>query len=247
MLFGNERTQPSIDLTHRIPLPNPSRIIDLGCGTGNSTATLRQRWPAARIEGLDSSPTMIEQAKTESPNHDWILADISNWSPKFKYDLIFSNATLQWIPNHDTLLPRLLNHLTDSGLLAVQIPYRINSLVHQLIADVSNGPLWPVDLEQGRSALTNYEIGFYYDTLSPRCAALEIWTTQYIHVMADHEAILQWVSGTGLRPYLDALPSGEWRERFKSAVLDAFKLNFPKQRDGRVLLPFNRLFFIARK
>ena len=247
MLFGNERTQPSIDLVHRIALPNPARIIDLGCGSGNSTAVLRQRWPDAHLEGLDSSPSMIEQARADSPNGDWTLADISTWSPNLKYDLIFSNAALQWLPDHANLLPRLLSYLTDSGLLAVQIPYRINSLVHQLIADVSNDPVWPADLEPGRSALTNYEINFYYDTLSPHCATLEIWTTQYIHVMADHEAILQRVSGTGLRPYLDTLSSEEWRERFKVAVLDAFKRHFPIQSNGRVLLPFNRLFFIARK
>ena len=247
MKYGNERTQPSKDLTARIPLKNPQHIIDLGCGTGNSTAILRNRWPKADITGLDSSKTMLDEAEKKFPELRWVKADISNWKPERNFDLIFSNATLQWIPNHAELFCNILDYVNSSGYLAVQVPYHYTSRLHQIIIEVSHYQQWTRKMGEARSALTSHTPEFYYDFLQSVCSQVEIWQTDYFHIMESAEAILEWISGTGLRPYIKALRSKEEQNDFKKLILAEYRKAYPKRKDGKVLFPFSRLFLLLRK
>lgn len=247
MKYGNERTQPSIDLTSRIPLRDPQHIVDLGCGAGNSTAILHNRWPKANITGLDSSNAMLDEAQKKFPGLHWVKADIGNWKPESSYDLIFSNAVLQWIPNHDVLFKNLLEYVNDSGYLAVQIPYHYTSRLHQIIIEVSHYQQWTRYLDEARNALTSHKPEFYYDLLHSACSQIDIWQTDYFHVMESVEAILEWISGTGLRPYLEAINNEKDRKVFKALILDGYRQTYHRRKDGKVLFPFSRLFILIRK
>ena len=247
MKYGNERTQPSIDLTSRIPLINPQTIVDLGCGSGNSTAILRKRWPEADISGLDSSAAMLGEAQKKFPSLRWIEADIGNWRPEGSYDLIFSNAALQWVPNHDELFSNLLSSVNDSGCLAVQVPYHYTSRLHQIIIEVSHDSRWTRQLDRARNALTSHTPAFYYDLLHSNCSRIDIWQTDYYHIMESPEDILEWISGTGLRPYLDALNNESERNDFKALILNGYREAYPRRKDGKVLFPFSRLFLLLHK
>jgi trans-aconitate 2-methyltransferase len=231
--FGSERTQPAIDLVSRVNLANPARIIDVGCGPGNSTAILRQRWPSARVAGLDSSPEMISAARLSDPEHEWILVDAGAWQASAPYDLVFSNATLQWVPDHARLIPRLFEQAAPGGVLAFQIPSRAYSRIHQLILDVADEPEWIEHMDAARRGFTLERPGFYYDLLAGRAARLDIWETEYNHVMQDHDAIIQWTAGTAVRPFLEALETEEQRQRFMRLLTESVVQEYQAQRDGK--------------
>lgn len=245
--FGDERTQPSIDLVSRVNLANPEHIIDVGCGPGNSTAILRQRWPHAQVAGLDSSPGMLAAARLTRPDGEWIEADAAEWhaNTSATFDLVFSNAVLQWIPNHAALVPGLFERVAPGGALAFQIPARMFSLSHQLILEVADDPAWSARMSAARQGFTLERPGFYYDALAGQAARLDIWETEYCHVMQDHDAIIQWVRGTAVRPFLEALATEEERQRFIAQLQVRVQQSYPLQRDGKVLFPFRRLFVIA--
>ena len=247
MKFADERTQPSRDLLARVNLSDPTAIVDIGCGSGNSTQVLCQRWPEAQITGLDSSPEMIEKARRAYPQQDWVLADAASWQPETPFDLVFSNATLQWIPDHDQLVPALFAQVREGGALAVQVPANQSSPLHQAVLRVSQTPAWR-DSTAGCSSLLNYrEPGYYYDLLSRLSGQLQVWTTTYYHVMATHQGLIDWYSSTGMRPYLDRLASEDLRREFQAQVLEACRAEYPAQQDGKILFPFQRLFFVANK
>lgn len=239
--YGDERTQPSIDLAARIRLGDPRRIIDLGCGPGNSTQVLRARWPRAAIEGLDNSEDMIAAARRECPGQTWRVGDIRDWQPEGPYDLVFSNAALQWVPDHAALIPQLL---AAGSVFAVQIPAHHASPVHQEILAVSRQPRWTDRLEPARNVLTRHPPEFYYDLLAPRSKTVEMWETEYIHILDGPAAILEWFRGTGLRPFVVPLHEGE-RAAFEAELLERYAAAYPRRSDGKVLFPFRRLFFIA--
>jgi len=245
--FADERTRPSLDLVSGIVLAEPERVIDLGCGPGNSTAVLQQKWPEAEIYGLDSSAEMITQARAADDSIHWILSDIKDWNPDQPFDLIFSNAALQWVPDHETIFPQLIAHLKPAGGLAVQLPYHYESPLHRIIQEVSHQSKWSHLMEGPRTALIQHDTSFYYELLSPLCRKVKLWETRYYHLMADAEAILNWISGTGLRPYLEALESDDARAEFKQFVLDGYRQAYPKQTDGKVIFPFCRQFMQAYK
>src|SRR5262245_11376021 len=242
--FDQERTQPCRDLVARIMLKDVQRAIDLGCGPGNSTVVLRERWPNAHITGLDNSAEMLASARQAQPDMRWIEADIAAWAETDgePFDLVFSNAALHWVPNHQMSFPRLLSR--TSGALAVQMPRNINGPVHQLLRKIASSPEWTSSL----GAVKNWqahEPEFYYDVLSPLVSYLDIWTTEYVHIMRDAEAIVEWYKGTGLRPYINALASELDRKKFLETLLDGIRALYPPHPDGRVLFPFRRLFLIA--
>jgi trans-aconitate 2-methyltransferase len=242
--FATERTQPAIDLIGRIQLLHPARIIDLGCGPGNSTAMLRQRWAEADLIGLDSSPEMISTASKTHPNEKWILAGIATWSDDRPFDLVFSNATLHWLPDHDRLFPHLLDQVAPGGALAVQIPAGGQPPLRRVALEVANDPQWSDRMDAARNAQTRKSPGFYYDVLQPIATRLDIWETEYYHRMDDHGAIVNWFRGTGLRPFLEALNDGE-KQLFEQRLLEGYRQAYPPQKDGRILFPFQRLFIIA--
>ena len=257
--FADERTQPAIDLVAQIELVNPARIIDLGCGPGNSTAILRARWPQADIIGLDSSTEMIAAASKNFPAGKWVLDDIAAWAgcsapgatpaetPAQTFDIVFSNAVFQWLPAHDVLFPRLFDRVTPGGVLAAQMPAHFESPLHRLIHQISEHADWNDGMDRARSAIAVHRPGFYYDLLQSKASSTALWHTEYQHVMENPEAILAWIRGTGLRPFLQALESVEQQQRFEQLLLAGIQKAYPAQSDGRVLFPFRRLFLLARR
>ncbi|MBN2011786.1 methyltransferase domain-containing protein [candidate division KSB1 bacterium] len=244
--FKNERAQPSIDLVSRIHTNySPTSIIDIGCGPGNSSQVLVERWPDVKVVGLDNSPSMIEKAKQDYPGQEWILADAAQFVADMKFDILFSNATIQWVPDHAELIRKFRDMLSDRGLLAVQIPLFWDMPLGKAIKQVASEARWNKLTTGVSELLTIRNPSFYYNELAKYFNSIEMWVTDYIHVMESHMAILEMISSTGLRPYLDRLENDEKRQSFENDVLAQIKINYPVQENGNVLFPFKRLFFIG--
>ncbi len=240
--FGDERTRAARELLARVPLGRAERVVDLGCGPGNSTALLRERWPAVRISGVDNSPEMLARARQDHPDITWICADAASYVPDAPPDLLFANAVFHWVPDHGALFPSLIDRLPEGGVLAVQMPHSFEEPSHRLMRETraAIAPGRPPAGAAGHVA----DAGFYYDLLAPRARAVDIWRTTYQHVMADAGAIVEWVKGTGLRPYLDDLDAptrGRFLERYQQGIEAAY----PVRADGKRLFPFPRLFIVA--
>jgi len=243
--FGDERTRPSVDLAARIAVERPATVIDLGCGPGNSTRVLTQRWPQACVTGLDRSIEMITAARTKYPRERWLLADIADWHPDAAFDVVFSNAALQWLPNHGPLVERLFSCVSSGGALAFQIPSADFARVRAIIQRVALGAPWSSRMTGALAALTMERPGFYYDHLAPSARSIDMWETEYLHVMESAPAIVEWMASTGLRPFLEALESESESEQFLGQVREGVCEVYPAQIDGRVLFPFKRTFVIA--
>lgn len=245
--FKKQRTQPAIDLVSRIDLTAPKRIIDIGCGPGNSTLTLKNRWPNAEITGIDNSPSMIEQAKKTDGDINWICADASDDLDGLgKFDIVFSNAAIQWMPRHEELLPRLFSLLDVGGVFAVQVPVTTQMPVHVSLQSIVQSERWSNKFS-GENSHSTFSAPYYYDILSKLSRDIDLWETHYYHVMENHQSIVQWYSSTGLKPYLDRLESASDQTNFLIEFENALKFAYPKQVDGFVLFPFTRIFFIVSK
>jgi trans-aconitate 2-methyltransferase len=246
--FSDQRTQPAIDLLARINLPAPRRVIDLGCGPGNSTVLLQRRWPQAAITGLDSSEEMLETARRDHPAIGFVAGDIGQWDmagrPADRFDLVYSNAALQWLEHHERLMPRLLEGVAEGGLFAVQMPRQHDGPTHVLMREIAAQEPWRERLVGTRGLAPVHPPGFYYDLLAPRCHAFDIWETSYIQPMDNVEAIIGWMRGTGMRPYLNRLEAHEQKE-FLARYAKALAGAYPPRADGKLLLSYLRLFFIA--
>jgi trans-aconitate 2-methyltransferase len=245
--FCGERTQPSLDLIARIALENPASIIDIGCGPGNSTAALRRRWPSAGVTGLDSSPEMIAAARKDHPQGEWIIANAATFRPNRQYDLVFSNATLQWIHHHETLIPKLLSLVAPGGVFAAQVPSTGDSPLAQSLKAVAARPKWS-GLTAGCESQNNYRTAeYYYPILRSLGGPFSLWQTTYYHVLESQQDLIEWYRGTGMKPFLDRLPGDAEKSEFEAEVLAAAAPHFPPQTDGRVLFPFKRIFFTVNK
>jgi trans-aconitate 2-methyltransferase len=242
--FSDERTRPCRDLTARIAVEKPRNIIDLGCGPGNSTEVLAGRWPEAKITGLDSSPDMIAKASASYPAMDWMTGDIGAWldEPGERFDVVFSNAAMQWVPDHEKVFPQLLSRLSSGGALAVQMPANLDAPAQSLMRDLATQPRW-CDRLAGVRNWHSHNFDFYYDAVSPHAAAIEMWASEYVARMDGVEGIVDWYRGTGLRPYLDAL--GEDSAAFLADYLELLRPAYPVRADGKVLFPFRRIFVVA--
>jgi len=246
--FRDERTRPSIDLAARLDLASPVSILDVGCGPGNSTEVLHDRWPAARITGLDSSTDMIERAGAAHDWGEWVCADAARLGEngdRRTWDIVFSNATLQWIPDHERLVPRLFGLVNRGGALAVQVPANAGSPLHRSLVRTAEDPRWSRFTAGCASRLVYHAPPFYYGLLCGGAERLEVWETTYHHALADHSALVEWYKGTGMRPCLERLPDDASRREFEDAVLEGCRAEYPRQPDGRIIYPFPRLFFIA--
>ncbi len=243
--FARERTRPAADLAARIERVNPATVIDLGCGPGNSTAVLRARWPAARLVGLDSSEAMIETARRDHPGIEWRQGNIAQWQPAERYDIIFSNAALQWVPDHGSVCGSLVNQLTPDGTLAFQVPDNYDAAPHRLMRELGGSRLWRHRFTLQPREWHVESRSFYYDVLAGHVSRVDLWQTEYLHVLDGPEAIVEWYKGTGLRPWLDALPTDDDRNAFLTDYTTEIARAFSRQRDGRVLFPFKRLFVVA--
>lgn len=250
--FADERTRPAAELLARVPLSSAARVIDLGCGPGNSTELLARRFPSASVLGLDHSPAMIEQARARVPGAAFQQQDMVAWAHELPNeiapDLIYSNAALQWVGDHARLFPRLLARLAPGGVLAVQMPDNLEEPTHRLMREVARLPRFAAHLanaDQARARILS--VGEYHDLLTQAGAvAVDLWRTTYHHVMASAEAIVEWLSATGLRPFLSALP-----EALRADFLDEYgrriAVAYPERVDGCRLMAFPRLFLVARR
>ena len=239
--FADERTRPCRDLAAAIALPQVRRLVDLGCGPGNSTSVLTERWPDAEITGLDNATSMIDVARKAQPQHRWIVTDIAEWAAneREQFDLVFSNAALQWVPDHELVYPRLLERVGPGGALAVQVPAGFNALPHRLMRELT-----PPDVRVRQ--WHTHEPAFYYRVLAPHAESVDIWQTEYQHVMPNADAIVEWYKGTGMRPFLEAMAADQ-RQEFVREYTDRIRDAYRPQPDGKVLFPFLRLFLVAYK
>lgn len=251
-IFADHRLRPALELLGRVPLADPALIYDLGCGTGGVTQLIAERWPEAETIGVDNSPQMLEQASALSDGIEWVEADIATWEPEETPDLIYSNATLQWLDDHDTLIPRLFDLLAPGGCLAVQMPLSWDLPSHRLMREtLAHGgpdgePIGPAGLRQALDHVWVADAAHYFDLLSALAESLDIWETEYLQVLDGQHPVLDWVSGTGLRPVLNGLDDADrelFLERYSAALLEAY----PRRRNGQTLYPFRRLFMVATR
>lgn len=247
--FAAERDRPARELLARLPAElDPAEIWDLGCGPGRQAASLKRRFPQARVHGLDSSAAMIEQARGLRDDVDWTVGDIGTWAPDHPVDLILANASLHWLPDHEALIARLAACLAPGGVLAVQMPQGYETRHHEILREVAGQWPWAdalATVEQKRPLLAPEA---YHDLMSPLCAPVEVWTTTYLHALTGANPVLEWLKGAALRPYLSRLSTEpELETAFLAALGEALSNAFPPRLDGTTLLPFPRLFLVARR
>lgn len=248
--FSDHRLRPAIELLARIPLASPKVIFDLGCGTGNVTRIIVERWHSARVHGLDNSTEMLEKAQQQPGEIQWIELDIENWTPDEAPDLIFSNAALHWVERHDELFPRLASYVNRGGCLAVQMPLSWDATSHRLMRKtLANGgaagrPLGTKALRQKMARRWVEDAQFYYDILARNAYTVDIWETEYLHVLEGKDPVLEWVKGTGLRPILNGLADKE-KKMFLTEYSCRLNDAYPVRPNGSTLYPFRRLFIVA--
>ena len=245
--FEAERTRPARDLLAQVPLTSPRRVVDLGCGPGNSTELLVKHFPTANIMGLDSSPDMVEKARARLPNLEFTLGDLASFEQKEPADLLYSNALYQWVPYEERIqiFTRLIESQRSGGVFAFQVPDNSNEPSHQAMREVADQGPWSGTLHRVttlRKAFQSPEE--LYDNLRPLCSEINIWHTHYHHILEDHKAIVEWVKGTGLRPYIDPLSPLE-RKAFMDEYLKRVEQAYPRLVDGKVCLRYPRLFLVA--
>lgn len=245
--FSRERMQPALDLINRLKDESVERIIDIGCGTGISTLPLRNMWAKAEIIGVDHSESMLESARQSNQEITWLKRDcMEPLQDLGKFDLVFSNAVLQWLPDQEGVLRNLGLLLSEQGILAMQLPsfseMTINDCIGRAVEAYQSEKLVNID----RDLCNCYSPQNYYDILAKYYQDIDLWQTNYYHVMNSHEDILNFCKSTGLRPYLNRLNEVE-QEGFLAAVLDEIMVQYQTQRDGKVLFEFKRIFFTARK
>ncbi|BAN25673.1 trans-aconitate 2-methyltransferase [Caballeronia insecticola] len=245
-LFEEERTRPVRDLLNAAQAATARTAIDLGCGPGNSTETLLDYAPDARVTGVDNSRDMIDAAKKRLPHVDFALADISAWNAPGPYDLILANAALQWVPDHETLFPALVAKLAPGGRLAVQMPDNLDEPAHRLMREAAADGPWR-DKLKGVERTARYRAEWYYEQLKPQCARVDVWRTTYHHPLdGGVDAIIEWFKGSALRPFLAKLDESEasaFLDRYRAGLTTAYTV----LADGTVLLPFPRLFIVATR
>ncbi len=242
--FEGYRSRPATELVERIKLDAPSQIYDLGCGPGNSTSLLKRRWPDAQITGVDNSADMMAKAKELKIGAQWQLTDISDWSPKTRPDIIFSNATLQWLGNHDDLFLRLLGFLKPGGVLAVQMPRNFTSPSHTIIQQVvENGP-WSDHLKHVRNFIPVSRPEDYYKMLATAALEIDIWETEYMQLLTGQDAVFSWLSATALLPFVSEL-NGTERKDFLAQCKNKLGAVYQPHDNNVTLFPFRCLFMIA--
>jgi len=246
--FSDQRGRPFADLLGQVRRERAYSIVDLGCGAGNLTRTLCERWPMASIVGVDSSPQMLEQTRqfTLPGRLDFVAGDIAHWQPAAPVDLVVSNAALQWIDDHDRLLTRLAAMLAPNGTLAVQMPNRFENASQLAIEAASADPRWSAELKGvGLHRKSVLPANWYVNKLHALGFAVNAWETTYIHVLHGDNPALQWLKGTALRPLLDRLAETQ-KVAFLENLGQRLVQLYPPQGDV-TLFPMPRLFFVAER
>jgi trans-aconitate 2-methyltransferase len=252
--FAGDRMRPAIDLLARVPLSAPRAIVDLGCGAGNVTRLIAERFPGAAITGVDNSATMLERAQGEAAAGErirWRLADLAQWAVadgEPAPDLVYSNAALHWLDDHPRLFPRLLAAVATGGVLAVQMPNQFGAPSHTALAELAGAPRWRTRLAPAVRGCPVAPLGAYYEWLAPQAHAIDAWTTEYLHVLSagddGEHPVLAWTRGTALTPFL-ALLDGEGQRGFLDDYRARLEAAYPRREDGSVLFPFRRQFIVA--
>ena len=243
--FENERTRPVRDLVAAIPRDDVQRAIDLGCGPGNSTEVLAARYPESAITGIDNSADMIDAARRRLPAITFDVADIATWRASAPMDVILANASLQWLPDHGTLYPHLVEQLVDGGCLAIQTPDNLDEPAHRIAREVAASAPFADALGAVRHP-DRHPAAWYYALLRPICRHVDVWRTTYLHPLRDHAAVVEWFKGSALTPYLAALAPAA-QAAYLAAYHDRIAKAYDALPDGTVLLPFPRLFIVATR
>ena len=251
--FAAERRRPFDDLLARVRAKQPARVVDLGCGPGGLTAELARRWPGAQVLGLDSSPDMVERARASGLPVDVELADLRSWQPVQPVDVIVTNATLQWVPGHLTLLSRWVETaLRPGGWLALQVPGNLGDPLHTLLRQVASAERWAPLLTEAQGVRAEVpDPAGYAEVLAAAGCTVDAWETTYLHVLDPEsrfgpDAVLAWAKGTALRPVLDLLPDRGSREKFLDEYAELLRAAYPRLAWGTPL-PFRRIFAVAHK
>jgi len=245
--FEAERTRAARDLLARVPYCDTHRVFDLGCGPGNSTQLLAMSFPGANIVGLDKSDNMLAIARARTPTATFIKEDIAHWRPSEHADLIFANAALHFLPDHRSLMTRLISYLRPGGRLAVQMPNNTHELSHAAMRMVAaDGPWAPRLLPVAKTIMVLGPLEEYYNLLAPLCSTIDIWQTVYVHPLDGPDGVVEWFAGSGLRPFLELLDANE-RAEFLARYRERLAQAYARQADGKVLLRYPRLFFALQK
>lgn len=242
--FKNERTQPARDLAARVASLAPKTVVDLGCGPGNSSKVLFDTFPSARIVGVDSSPDMLRKARSAYPDIEFLQGDVSRMEGLDAFDLVFSNACLQWVPDHEHLFSALYRQLHEGAALAVQMPMNEEEPFYRIVDTLVKEDRWQYQDEVERGGVLS--VGDYFDLFSSLTDDFQIWQTVYLHRMPSLEAMLEWVKGTRLRPYLNALDEHQQKELEEVILQEARKVYRPRK-NGEYLFRFRRFFCVVRK
>ncbi len=247
--FAAPRLRPAVDLLARVYASDPGRVFDLGCGAGNVTRLLLERWPRAQVIGVDDSPSMLAQAAKALPDAQWVEQSIADWQAPEPADVLYSNAALHWLPRHEELFPRLATNVAAGGVLAVQMPKNFGAPSHTLIVETIRSRAWAADFAPllVRDRLNPVaDADTYYRLLAPLASELDIWETQYLQILRGEDPVKEWTKGTWLKPFLDALPVAE-QPAFEADYARRLRSAYPPEADGRTLFPFRRLFIVMRK
>jgi len=244
--FGDHRLRPALDLIGRIPAIEPKRIVDLGCGPGEITEMLAACWPEAEVTGLDSSPEMLKKARALNGRARYVEGDVATWTASPPVDLLFSNACLQWLPDHAGLFPRLLDQAARSGTIAVQMPHNHDQPSHRIIQRLSEQAPFKAPLAGKLRHDPVDAPDTYWRLLKPLVAKLDIWEIDYLQALTGDDPVLNWTMGTVLRPVLDALDEA-LRPKFVEAYRDGLRAAYPREAEGSTLFPFQRLFILAER
>jgi trans-aconitate 2-methyltransferase len=244
--FSGHRLRPAVDLLMRIPDFAPRAIADLGAGAGNVTKLIRERWPDARVTGVEGSAEMVAAGRKAAPDVEWSHEDLGHWSPAGQYDLIYSNAALHWLPDHAALFPSLMEKVARGGILAVQMPRNFTAPSHVLIGETALDGPWRSKVEHLVTPPPVEAPAFYHDLLSPMSASIDIWETEYLQVLEGENPVKEWTKGTWLTRYLDVL-QGEEKIAFEAAYGRRVAKAYPKNAAGQTLFPFRRLFMVAQR
>lgn len=247
--YEDERGRPFADLVARIGHPSPKRVVDLGCGPGTTTAQLLDRWPEAQILGVDNSEEMISHARAvQVPGRlDFELGDLREWEPAGPVDVLLCCATLQWVPDHAELFPRFIGSLSPTGVFAFQVPANFDQPSHVLLHELATSARWSEVLGHLVRPQPVLSPSRYLQALMSAGAAADVWSTTYLHVLHGTDAVLEWVQGTALRPYLSALDEqGDGvTEEFLAAYSASLRAAYPQDAHGRTIFPFRRIFAVA--
>ncbi|WP_020416639.1 trans-aconitate 2-methyltransferase [Amycolatopsis sp. ATCC 39116] len=241
--YADLRGRPFYDLIGRIDAAEPRRVVDLGCGPGNLTLSLASRWPGAKLEALDSSPEMVEAAR--AAGLDARVADVREWSPEPDTDVVVTNAVLQWVPEHRSLLRRWVGELPSGAWFAMQVPGNMDSPSHTLVREVAARPEWSARVGGLRGVDAVDTPAEYAELFADAGCSVDAWETTYVQRLSGPDAVLEWITGTALRPVRAALDDDEW-QRFRAELAPLLNEAYPPRADGTTWFPFRRVFAVAR-